>query len=93
MGPGQVLRALLGEAQRDRALAARFRPRHLHEQRSRELVLLARAVQPGELARDIDTDIALDELLGPIYYRIMVTDGPVGESFTDQLVARFLAGS
>jgi hypothetical protein len=39
---------------------------------------------------DIDIDLAVDQLLGPIYYRVLVTGHPVPREFTDHLVHQFL---
>jgi hypothetical protein len=32
----------------------------------------------------------VDQLVGPIYYRVLVTGEPVDKKFTDSLVAAFL---
>jgi hypothetical protein len=50
-----------------------------------------RAVERGELPPDIDVDFAVDQLVGPLYYRVLVSGHPVPEEFTDALVDRFLA--
>jgi AcrR family transcriptional regulator len=46
----------------------------------------------GELPRTEDIDLATDQLVGPIYYRVLVTHEPVPAQFTDALVARYLDG-
>ncbi|MEV7598624.1 TetR/AcrR family transcriptional regulator [Kitasatospora sp. NPDC089797] len=88
---GAVLRALIGQAQHDPALAHTLRTDHLARQREWERTLLRRAVDRGELPADLDLDLALDRLTGPVYYRVLVTGGPVGPQFTDTLLERFLA--
>jgi AcrR family transcriptional regulator len=89
--PGAVLRALVGAAQHDAALAARLRDGCLAEQRARDLLPLRRAVARGELPAGTDLELALDRLVGPVHYRVLVTGAPVGPRFTDGLVDRFLA--
>ena len=89
--PGAVFRALAGLAQHDAAFAARLRGDYLSQQRVRDRVPLTRAVERGELPRDFDVDLAVDELVGPIYYRVLVTGEAVPREFTDHLVDRFLA--
>jgi tetracycline repressor-like protein len=71
-------------------VAARFRDDYLGQQRARDRLPLQRAVEWGELRRDTDIDVAVDELLGPIYYRVLVTGQPIPREFTDRLVQRFL---
>jgi AcrR family transcriptional regulator len=88
--PGAVLRALTGQAQHDPQLAARLRDDHLTQQRARDRVPLQRAVDRGQLPPDTDIDLAIDQLVGPIYYRVLVTGHPVPREFTDGLVDQFL---
>ena len=87
---GQVLLALIGEAQHDAAMARVFHHRYLDPQRRAERAMLARGVASGELAAGLDVDRALDSLCGPLLYRAMVTGGPISPAFTDQLVADVL---
>jgi len=87
---GAVLTALIGQAQHDRAMAAAFRNSQLAEHRERERTLLRRGISGGELPADLDVDKALAELVGPVYYRVLVTGEPVDANFTDGLVSSFL---
>ena len=88
--PGAVFRALTGQAQHDPQLATRLRDVHLSHQRTRDALPLRRAIDRGDLPADLDVDLALDQLVGPIYYRVLVTGAPVPREFTDDLVAAFL---
>jgi AcrR family transcriptional regulator len=87
---GAVLIALIGQAQHDRSMATAFRGSQLAEHRERERTLLVRAIERGELPADLDVDTALAELVGPVYYRVLVTGEPVDPAFTDALVNSFL---
>lgn len=88
---GAVLRALLGEAQHQPELAARLRAGHLRDQRARDRLPFERAVARGELAPGTDLDEAVERLVGPVHYRVLVTGEPVPRAFTDGLVDRLLA--
>lgn len=88
--PGEVFKALIGQAQHDPDVAAAFRGRCIGEQRDRDRLPLERAVTRGELARDLDLDTAVDQLVGPIYYRVLVTGQDVDPAFIDALVDGFL---
>ena len=83
---GAVFRALTGQAQHDPELAARLRAEHLTHQRARDRRPLERAVARGELPPDTDLEAAVDRLVGPIYYRILVTGQPVTPEFVATLV-------
>ncbi|GLY54599.1 TetR/AcrR family transcriptional regulator [Lentzea sp. NBRC 102530] len=87
--PGAVFRALTGQAQHDPALATRLRDEHLSHQRARDRLPLERAIARGDLP-DLDVDEAVDHLVGPVHYRVLVTGTEVSRAFTDNLVAAFL---
>ncbi|GAA4709317.1 TetR/AcrR family transcriptional regulator [Phytohabitans rumicis] len=87
---GAVFRALVGQAQHDPDLAIRLRADYLGQQRERDRLPLSRAVERGELPPDTDLDLAIDQLVGPIHYRVLVTGEPVPRHVTDALVHHFL---
>lgn len=87
---GTVFTALLGHAQHDPAFATVLRARYLDEQRRRDRLPLENAVRRGELPADLDTVAEVDQLVGPIYHRVLVTADPVDRAFTDLLVDNFL---
>lgn len=87
---GAVCRALAGQAQHDPAVAARFETEFAAPQRERDRAPFLRARDRGELATT-DIDLAVDRLVGPIYYRVLVTRQPVPPSYCDALVDHYLA--
>jgi AcrR family transcriptional regulator len=88
---GAVFRALAGQAQHDAGVAAKLRASHLSQQRERDRLPLLRAVDRGQLPPGTDIDLAVELLVGPVYYRVLLTGEPVPGEFTDQLVDQFLA--
>ncbi|MCE7003335.1 TetR/AcrR family transcriptional regulator [Kibdelosporangium philippinense] len=88
---GAVLRALAGQAQHDPAMATRFRDECVLPLRARDRSLLERAIARSELPAELDLDSAIDQLVGPIYYRVLVTGEPITREFTDSLIRDFLA--
>ncbi|MET8982821.1 TetR/AcrR family transcriptional regulator [Streptomyces sp. NPDC004539] len=87
---GAVFKALIAQAQHDPVFAQDFRSRYLDGQRRRDRLLLERAVDKGQLPADLDMAAETDQLVGPLYYRVLVTGEPVGREFTDGLVDAFL---
>jgi AcrR family transcriptional regulator len=87
---GQVLRALIGEAQHDPTVARQLRTRYLEPRRELDRVILQRGIARGELAADLDADDALDALYGPVIYRVTVTGRPVRQRFVADLVESVL---
>jgi AcrR family transcriptional regulator len=88
---GAVCRALAGQAQHDPGVAARFRADFVTPQRDRDRAPFRRAQSRGELSDAMDIDLAVDQLVGPVYYRVLVTGQPVPPEFTDALVDQYLA--
>ena len=88
--PGAVCRALIGQAQHDPAFAAVFRTRFLGAQLDRDRLPLDRAIARGQLPPGTDVPADVDQLVGPVYYRVLVTGEPVGRPFTDRLVDSYL---
>ncbi|WP_168733590.1 TetR/AcrR family transcriptional regulator [Deinococcus sp. Arct2-2] len=83
----RILPDLYAETSRDTALAAAIR---IHvQQRKRESVqmLLARAVSRGELSFTPDYELAFDLLVGPIYWRALITKSPTSGTDLEQLAA------
>jgi AcrR family transcriptional regulator len=87
---GAVFKALIAQAQHDPVFGAEFRARYLDEQRRRDRVPLERAVRRGQLPAGLDLVSETDQLVGPLYYRVLVTNEPIDEQFTDRLADAFL---
>ena len=83
---GAVFRALAGQAQHDPAVAARFESEFVARQRERDRAPFLRAIERGELTAGTDLDLAVDRLVGPVYYRVLITGQAVPPEFTDALV-------
>jgi AcrR family transcriptional regulator len=90
---GAVLRALAGQAQHDPAVAARFESEFISGQRELDRLPFRRAASRGELNAGADIELAIDQLAGPVYYRVLITGQPVPPDYTDALVDRYLAAA
>jgi AcrR family transcriptional regulator len=87
---GAVCRALAGQAQHDPEVAARFHAEFVAPQRDRDRAPFRRAQVRGELPDAVDVDLDVDQLVGPIYYRVLIAGQPVPPEFTDALVDDYL---
>ncbi|NYH42039.1 AcrR family transcriptional regulator [Micromonospora jinlongensis] len=85
---GAVFRALVGQAQHDPELAARLRAEVLPQLRARDRVPFDRAAARGELPAEADVDLLVDQAVGPIHFRVLVTGEPVTPALLDALVTR-----
>ncbi len=87
---GAVFRALVAEAQHDSDLAVRLRRQFIQPQRIRDFHPFELAVQRGELSQDFDIAAAVEQILSPIYYRVLVSGDPISPSYIEGLVRRLL---
>jgi AcrR family transcriptional regulator len=88
---GAVFRTLIAEAQHDSELAVRLRTQFIEPQRIRDLVPFEQAVNRGELPPDFDIEAAVEQLLSPIYYRVLVSGKLIPPSYVEGLIRRLLS--
>ncbi|HEY4460467.1 MAG TPA: TetR/AcrR family transcriptional regulator [Pseudonocardiaceae bacterium] len=55
--------------------------------------LLTSAIARGDLRADVDPAVLLDQLIGPIYYRVLVTGERIDADYLDQLIEGALRGA
>ena len=90
---GRIVSAILAAGQSDQDLIAAFRDRFLWPRRHEAYVTLRRGIRRGELRKDIDPDLVLDSLYGPIYMRFLIRHDRLTPEFVDHLCALVLGGA
>lgn len=83
---GRTIAALIAQGQVDEELAVAFRERYLAARRTEAKQILKRGIACGELQPDIDLDVVLDALYGPLYYRLLVGHASLDVDFVNKLV-------
>ncbi len=89
---GRILAGLVAAAQDDPDLAAAWRARVMEPMRAQHRIMLARAIQRGEIPADTDTDVALDLVYGAAYHRLLQGHRPLTDTFIRQVVQVIVAG-
>jgi AcrR family transcriptional regulator len=89
---GYVMAELLGHAQSDPALAEMIRVRWLQPRREAAAAVFQRAIARGEIRSDVSLPVLMDELYGPVYYRLIARHEPLSDEFAHELVANTLRG-
>jgi AcrR family transcriptional regulator len=89
---GRIVSAILAAGQRDKDLIEAFRERFLWPRRREAYATLRRGIERGELRKDLDPDLLLDSLYGPIYMRFLIQHDRLTPEFVDRLCALVLAG-
>ena len=88
---GRIIRGLISDLAVDRELARGFRGRVLARRVAEVRGLLRRGIERGEMRPDLDVEIAVDLLFGPIYYRLLMSGEPLTNAFSDRLVRAVMA--
>jgi AcrR family transcriptional regulator len=92
-GPrGRILRSLIGGGQSDPELIAAFSNRWLIPRRAEAFGILQRGIDRGQLPADIDRNMLLDTLYGPLYFRMLVGHGPLSTAFVDDVCDAVMSG-
>src|ERR1700740_2649553 len=90
---GRIVSAILAAGQSDKDVIAAFRDRFLWPRRQEAYATLRRGIRRGELRKDVDPDLVLDSLYGPIYMRFLIRHDRLTPEFVDRLCALVLGGA
>lgn len=91
-GAGGLMASLVEAMRHDPALAAAVREGFLAGRRAALEQVIERGVERGDLAAGLDMELALDVLGGPLFYRLLITGGPIDEPLAQGVVALILTG-
>lgn len=83
----KIIPDLLAEAARNPQIAETLQTALSANQRDVGLQLIGRAVERGELPAGVDPDVAVDLIIGPLYWRLAVARGTVPEDYPRRLAA------
>lgn len=82
---GRIVAEMVGEGQSDPHILEEFRDRFFSHLLAPARAVIERGKKSGELDDGLDTDLALDLIYGPIYYRLLVGHQPLDEAFARAL--------
>jgi AcrR family transcriptional regulator len=89
---GKVFADLIAEGQNDPGLLSDLYEKHLGQRREALVAEIERGKQAGEFYAEVDSELFVDSLIGPIYYRLLMKTAPLTESYVDQLLAQLMLG-
>lgn len=87
---GRNVRMIVADAARNPELA-RVHHEFVQSRRARSVEVLAAAAARGELRPDVDLEAAVDALVGPVFYRHLVSGMPVDDRYLGLIVDAFVA--
>ena len=89
---GRVIAAFVTEAQSDPAFAEAYRTQFVAPRREAMRAALTRAGERGEVPPDLDVEVAIDLIYGPLYHRLLHGHAPLTARFAESVVDMALAG-
>jgi AcrR family transcriptional regulator len=90
--PGRLMPNLIGAMADNPELARAMRDGFLAGRRAALSEVLRRGVERGDLRPDLDLELALDVLGGPLFYRLLITGGPLDEQLAEGVADLILRG-
>lgn len=88
---GKIVAEIIGEGQSDPHILEEFRQRFIAQLLAPARELIEQGREIGEIDKNLDTDLALDLIYGPVYYRLLVGHQPLDDAFARSLPSRVLA--
>ncbi|WP_155368900.1 TetR/AcrR family transcriptional regulator [Catellatospora vulcania] len=87
----QIIPDLLAEAARNPEIAQTLQQALRANQHEIGSLLVGRAIERGELPEGADPDLAVDLIVGPIYWRLTVNRDPLPPDYVPRLVTAVIA--
>jgi AcrR family transcriptional regulator len=92
-GPyARVIAALITEARTDPAFGAQYQRHFVQPRRDQAREIFARAITRGEIPADLDLEVALDLIYGPLYHRMLHGHAPLDDAFVRAAIDMALGG-
>jgi AcrR family transcriptional regulator len=87
-----VMPPIVDEMSRNSELAQVARDRFLKARRTALRTVFDRGIERGDLQRDMDIELALDVLAGPLFYRLLITGWTIDDRLAENVVELILRG-
>jgi len=83
---GKVINEIIAEGQFNQKLAEAYRAIYFKPRRLDSRHILERGISRGELKEDLDIELVIDLIFGPLFYRLLITGDMVDEAFIKDLI-------
>ena len=90
--PGRLMPNLVSAMAQRPDLARAVRDGFLARRREALAQVLRRGIERGDLRSDLDLEFALDVFGGPLFYRLLITGGPIDEQLAEAVAELILRG-
>ncbi len=89
---GYAVAGLVAEAQTDSNVAVAFRDLFVADHREAIRTVLSQGITSGEIRPDLNLELGIDAIYGPIWYRLLVKHAPLDDAFAEELVNLVMEG-
>ena len=89
---GRMFCQFLAEGQSDPGFLKLFRERFLKPRRDSVLPIWQRGVERGEIRKEVDRELVLDLIFGPMVYRLLAGHGPLDEAQARAIIDTVFSG-
>jgi AcrR family transcriptional regulator len=89
---GRLFGQFIAEGQSDPGFLALFRERFLYARRDAARVMWRRGVDRGEIREEIDSEIVLDLIYGPMVFRLLAGHGSLNDGESEAMVQTVFGG-
>lgn len=83
---GNVITEIIAEGQYDTKLADIYREAYFTPRRDISKQILQRGISRGELRKDLNIEVSIDLIWGPIFYRLLITGEVIDDAFIKKLI-------
>lgn len=89
---GNVITEIIAEGQFDQNLADTYRKAYFKPRRGISKQILERGISRGELRKDLDIELTIDLIWGPLFYRLLITGAVLDDIFVRKLISYAFEG-
>ena len=82
---GRVVAQIIAEGQANPETLGRYRDRFLYPRREAAREIVQQGIESGEFDPNLDPELAIDMLYGPIYFRLLIGHLPLDPQFEREL--------
>jgi AcrR family transcriptional regulator len=89
---GRHVATMIAASDLETEFSKAFRNHFVLARRAEGRVLLEQAIREGAVRPDLDAEVGLDLLYGPLFFRLLMGHAPLDASFTDEVLSHALRG-
>jgi AcrR family transcriptional regulator len=89
---GRHVASMIAAADRESEMAKAFRNHFVLTRRTEGRTLLQQAISVGDVRKDINIEVVLDAIYGPLFFRLLLGHAPLDAAFVDKLLHELIHG-